>query len=390
MSAIRSCSSRTAWLHALMILALGTVVAGGASGAPRDAPPPGAIVDQQSWDSNWHPTDGGDSYNGVAAAQTFTAGVSGQLTNVAVNVSNSPPLRAQIEAVNSDGSPDDFAVLGSAPVIHDQFSGDAVFSPTIPVTAGQRLAIVLIPDTSSGVFDWTWAVANSIAGAQGGWYSPCVPWPCTQAAIDHGVSPWRMSGGDGPYDQQFKTFVVPNDSSLSLPAISQLAPAPNSVLKTNLSPSRVRRTFLYLDRLGSVTSAEASTALALAGTPTTRIKASIGNSSAVPLLSVDGSAARACRSDRAIMSESYLRDGRHSVRLTAANGPGFSKTVAWSFTVRTTLGGLALNWGDATLPAPTMALHVARTLNISISSFRRGWSRVASAYLVLASGATSC
>ena len=171
---------------------------------------PGAVLDQNnpSRDSacrftGWVPDDPADW-----AAQTFTAGVTGKLTDVAVWLRvNDPRISVAITAVGSDGRPLVATPLATtAPVVAPTTSYvavDASFATPARVEAGRQYAVVVSAASGGPAGPWTWKAdlgSSTIdpAGAR-----------CADGAYAGGRF-WVSNVLIGPdADFFFQTYVVP-------------------------------------------------------------------------------------------------------------------------------------------------------------------------------------
>ena len=169
------------------------------------APPKTAQLDQ----SFTSPSDLSDGLYGhpVLMAQSYTAGISGSLQGVAIDVTAIDPAkiaRVQIEAISA-GFPSN-TVLGQA---RASKSGDLdlntviPFTSAIPQVAGQRYAIVVdypeAPTFVNGIQNTaSWNGSDGNAYAAGTMYS----------SFDNGAH-WQSNESNG-FDLHFRTFVTPN------------------------------------------------------------------------------------------------------------------------------------------------------------------------------------
>lgn len=188
------------------------VLAATASSRPAtNAVSPGAFVDQTNpgrqpacgW-MGWVPDDGSSW-----AAQTFTAGVSGALSDVVLPLAmRTPQIVVALTPVGADGrpvvaSPLARSTLTVTPRPSYAYEDVAVaFSPPPRVKAGQQYAIVLsAPSTSSTGVAWRADLGSSLTDTShnrcaDGVYVPGRPW----------VSSGKL-GADA--DFFFQTFVIP-------------------------------------------------------------------------------------------------------------------------------------------------------------------------------------
>jgi hypothetical protein len=156
------------------------------------------LIDQVSW----APVNLGNAINDCCryAAQTFTAGVSGTLTGVVLDISSSTgePLTVAIrdtDGVQPLGSVLSFAIVPSAT------PGDMILLPPIPVVAGVRYAIVVSYDG---------APPPGPSGYQGNWAGATDnTYPDGEIFLSYldGMS-WGINYPD--YDLHFETYVCPN------------------------------------------------------------------------------------------------------------------------------------------------------------------------------------
>jgi hypothetical protein len=155
------------------------------------------------------PTDLSDGLYGkpVLMAQSYTAGISGTLQGVALDVTAidvTKVARIQIEAIVG-GVPSN-VVLGQARASRGgDLSINTVipFSTSIPQTAGQKYAIIVdypeAPPFVDGIQNTgSWNGADGNAYAAGTMFS----------SFDNGAS-WHSYESDG-FDLHFQTFVIPN------------------------------------------------------------------------------------------------------------------------------------------------------------------------------------
>ena len=171
---------------------------------------PGAALDQSNPSrasacryTGWVPDDATGW-----AAQTFTAGVSGSLTDVVVWLRvNDPRLSVAIASVDASGRPVVATPLASAsPAVAattTYVDVDVSFSTPARVEAGKQYAIVLSPSTSGAVNDWTWKadLGSSTSDPSGS--------PCANGAYAGGRF-WVSSAAIGAdADFFFQTYVVP-------------------------------------------------------------------------------------------------------------------------------------------------------------------------------------
>ena len=156
------------------------------------------------------------------AAQVFTAGRSGDLDRVSLNVSlyisrNVGDLRLAVQSLDPAGRPSG-ATLGSASLPADGFTvgaqpawRDLIFAQAVPVTQGTSYAFVVSGQNSSrdgSGYNWRAAFANPYAGGDAMWINP-------------GTGLWEVRNDGGvPMDFAFKTFVTDSDS----PTVTSTAP----------------------------------------------------------------------------------------------------------------------------------------------------------------------
>lgn len=148
------------------------------------------------------------------AAQVFTAGRSGDLDKVSLNVSlyisrNVGDLRLAVQSLDSAGRPSG-TTLGSASLPADGLTvgaqptwRDLIFAQPVPVTKGESYALVVsgqnIPQDGSG-YNWRAAFSDPYAGGDAMWINP-------------GTGLWEVRHDGGvPMDFAFKTFVSDTDS----------------------------------------------------------------------------------------------------------------------------------------------------------------------------------
>jgi hypothetical protein len=167
--------------------------------------PPAAQVDQS------FTTPGGLSAGlyGLPAfeAQSYTAGITGTLQAVALDITAvDPTLRAriQIRAMTAAGVPSNTS-LGETRANPGNLSLDTAipFSTAIPQVAGQQYAILVdypeAPPFHDGIIeaaDWNGAPDNAYAAG-------------TLLSTFDGGTTWQSFAGEG-FDVHFRTFVIPN------------------------------------------------------------------------------------------------------------------------------------------------------------------------------------
>lgn len=152
--------------------------------------------------SSWAPVDLGNAINECCryVAQTFTAGVSGTLTAVRLDVtaSASSPLTVAIRATNGD-SP--LGPVLTSVVVASATPADLITLPPISVVAGVRYAIVVsydsAPPPGAGMGQGTWAGATSNTYPDGEIFL---------SYLD-GMT-WDINYAD--FDLHFETYVCPN------------------------------------------------------------------------------------------------------------------------------------------------------------------------------------
>jgi hypothetical protein len=141
------------------------------------------------------------------AAQTFTAGISGALTDVVLPLRlNTPLIVVAIASVGGDGRPIVSSPLASttvAPPVTTTYTDVTVsFAAPVRVEAGKQYAIVLsqpaltVPDVA-----WRADVGSAIRDPSGT--------PCADGAYGAGRSVVNNDGLGGDADFFFQTFVVP-------------------------------------------------------------------------------------------------------------------------------------------------------------------------------------
>jgi hypothetical protein len=140
-------------------------------------------------------------------AQTYTAGVTGTLQGVAIDVDSFTTFvaRVQIEALTPGGVPNN-VVLGQARAsTSGTLSLNTVipFSTTIAQVAGQQYAI-LVDYPDAPMFFNGQDIAGEWNGTDGNLYSAGTLF----TTFDNGVT-WTSSQANG-FDLHFKTFVTPN------------------------------------------------------------------------------------------------------------------------------------------------------------------------------------
>jgi hypothetical protein len=169
------------------------------------APAPSAQVDQ----SFTTPFDLSAGLYGlpVFEAQSYTAGITGTLQGVALNITAVNPTlsaRIQIRAITAAGVPSN-TTLGQTRANPGNLSLSTVipFSTAIPQVAGQQYAILVdypeAPPFEDGIIeaaDWNGATGNAYAGGT------------LMSSFDNGAT-WQSFAADG-FDVHFRTFVLPN------------------------------------------------------------------------------------------------------------------------------------------------------------------------------------
>src|SRR5664280_749671 len=164
--------------------------------------PPGATLDQHQ------DTSDTCSVYGNNWAQTFTVGITGQLTDVGLSLEmdGTGTANVSIQTLNSSFQPSGTPLAtGSAQVTGSK--SWVYFSLSVPVSvvAGQRYAIV--PMTGGLVFSSCGMNTDLYAGGQV-WYFDGSTW---------------SNGGDSDYDLEFRTYVVPAAPALTLVKTSDKA-----------------------------------------------------------------------------------------------------------------------------------------------------------------------
>lgn len=154
---------------------------------------------------------GAGNCGGISLAQTFTAGITGALDEVAVGVwrdgsNTSAPLELEIYAA-PDGSPSGEA-LARATVPASRFVTDptsatftAVPITPVAVATGARLAIVLKPTNQACFAGYWWIYVEGNAYPRGE----------AQVKIDSGA--WQTLSAGGP-DFAFSTYVTPAPTTI--------------------------------------------------------------------------------------------------------------------------------------------------------------------------------
>ena len=189
---------------------------------------PGSVIDQH----NTQPA-GVSAYGSESAsqpiAQTFTAGITGRLTDVVIGASNTStsaipgstgPFTLEVTSTNADGSPNYAHVLGSGtvtvPIVPFQrpltFTDvDFALTAPVPIQAGTHYAIVL--PVEPGLFFWAtvgqWS--NDFSSA------PPDSYPGGQAYT--GSSPTPGPPGWSSFDWTFQTFVTPSTPAATCPRV---------------------------------------------------------------------------------------------------------------------------------------------------------------------------
>jgi hypothetical protein len=186
-------------------LSVGIVAILALAAAPVLAAPPTGTLDQEQAGATWDLV----GFGGIDAAQTFTAGMTGQLTDVEVNVvvavEADPTITAGIFAT-SGGLP-----TGSPLATDTQTGGDGWltfnFATPTSVTNGTQYALVIEP---AGSITWRGVCSDDYAGGQaliddeGSWKT------FPQYATDNEVA------GSENYcvlDFAFRTYVVQPETS---------------------------------------------------------------------------------------------------------------------------------------------------------------------------------
>lgn len=156
-------------------------------------------------------------------AQTFTAGLSGTLRAVSVDIVgyHAFPLHIEIRGV-SDGHPN-ATVLGSTTLLSGSSSlADMIFfSEVIPITTGSQYAIIAnyagAPPHGPGNVQGVWAGASGSTN----WY------PGGELFLSNDEVLWESASGPGfNFDQHFQTFVVvPEPSAFAFGALAALGVA---------------------------------------------------------------------------------------------------------------------------------------------------------------------
>ena len=201
--------NRARWAS-LMIgaLALALAIVGSATSSPASSlAAPNAALDQSNPTrarpcrfSGWVP----DSAN-EWVAQTFTAGVTGNLTDVVLSVSVSNPRNpVAVVPVDAGGQPVVATPLASATLAIDAApyrDVDVLFSPPARVEAGKQYAVVLFAP-AAGAWAWQGDIGPSFTDPLGnrcatGAYTRGRPWFSNSATL--------MADGDF----FFQTYVVP-------------------------------------------------------------------------------------------------------------------------------------------------------------------------------------
>jgi hypothetical protein len=140
--------------------------------------------------------------NTISLGQTFTAGLSGGLDRVDLDMAHeisSAPLALTAEIRNVSGGAPGSTVLASQSVPAASFTGSLAFVPftfatPAPVVAGTQYAIVAYTSGSGGIDEWGGAATGSYAGGAT-WSNPNSP-------------PSGSWSGPGGGDRAFKTYVV--------------------------------------------------------------------------------------------------------------------------------------------------------------------------------------
>jgi hypothetical protein len=143
----------------------------------------------------------------VLMAQTYTAGITGNLEGVAIDVTSFTTFvaRIQIEALNASGAPSN-VVLGTAnAATSGNLSINTVipFTTAIPQVAGQQYAI-LVDYPGAPMFVNNAPVAGVWNGSDGNLYTRG-----TLFTTFNGGTTWTSSQAEG-FDLHFQTFVTPN------------------------------------------------------------------------------------------------------------------------------------------------------------------------------------
>lgn len=170
--------------------------------------------------------EGANINDGFAfVAQTFTAGLSGTLAAVSVDIvgynTGVAPLRIEIRGV-SDGHPNEI-VLGSTTLASrsSSLSDMIFFSQVIPITAGSQYAIVA---------NYVGAPPHGPGNVQGGWGGAGGAtdyYPGGGLFASNDEVQWEPGSGPGYYDDQhFETWVVvPEPPAFAFGALAALGVA---------------------------------------------------------------------------------------------------------------------------------------------------------------------
>jgi hypothetical protein len=201
------CFERTPAIAITLAVALALVVVrSGTSAAGSELGSPGATLDQSNPTrssacryTGWAPDAPSDW-----AAQTFTAGLAGKLTEVVVLLRpGTAPISVTIAPVDAGGQPLAAMPLASTslslPATSTYLEAEASFSTPARVETGKQYAIVVSSPTGDGTSSWAWkadvgAAAIDPAG------TPCA------SGLYQGGRAWPLAADA---DFFFQTYVVP-------------------------------------------------------------------------------------------------------------------------------------------------------------------------------------
>jgi hypothetical protein len=159
----------------------------------------------QSFTSPWT-LDDGLYGKPVLMAQTYTAGVTGTLQGVAIDVTSYTQYVARVQVESVVGGVPSNVVLGQAQA---SASGDLPlttiipFATAIPQVAGQQYAIIVDYPTAPAYYNGQ-SNAGSWRGSDGNAYAAGTMF----TSWDNGTT-WISSQSDG-FDLHFQTYVIPN------------------------------------------------------------------------------------------------------------------------------------------------------------------------------------
>jgi hypothetical protein len=153
------------------------------------------------------PVNLGSSFNDCCrfVGQTYTAGVTGNLTSVAVDVFSSSTFALHVAIRDTTAGVPNDTILGQVKLgtSASPLSNLISFPASIPQVAGHKYAIVAdypdAPPPSPANFQGTWSGATGNGYPSGG----------SMASADNGGHTWFSDEARG-FDLRFQTFVAPN------------------------------------------------------------------------------------------------------------------------------------------------------------------------------------